>query len=182
LGHSGVRQTQNNNALVPIRWISPHISEIQVPSEKCRASISGTRGNLFIGSRSQPNISCELHLVPEFLAHVDCRPRQVSVDQKTHAELGCWQWVKRLLLSQFTHKSERSPDVVGRDVVLTLYVLECHTPGQAADNHRYRQASAPNDGFAVTDGGVDDNAVRGGHGESDDSDLAELVEFGLPQR
>jgi hypothetical protein len=27
---------------------------------------------------------------------------------------------------------------------------------QAAHNHRYRQAGAPNDGFAVADGGVDD--------------------------
>jgi hypothetical protein len=62
----------------------------------------------------------------------DCCPRQVSVDQKTHAELGCWQWVKRLLLSQFTHKSERSPDVVGGDVVFTLYVLKCHAPARLA--------------------------------------------------
>jgi hypothetical protein len=34
----------------------------------------------------------------------------------------------------------------------------------------------------VTDGRVDDDAVRGGHGDSDDSDLAGLVEFGIPQR
>ena len=93
-----------------------------------------------------------------------------------------WQWVKRLLLSQFTDKSERSPDVVGCDVVFTLNVLESHAPRQAANKHCYRQASAPNDGFAVTDGRIDDNAVRGGHGASDDSDLAELVESSLAQR
>jgi len=83
--------------------------------------------------------------------------------------------MKRLLLSQFTHKSERSPDVVCGEVVFTLYVLECHATGQAPHNHRYRHASAPNDGFAVTDGRIDDNAVRGGHGASNNSDLAELV-------
>src|SRR5258708_6391838 len=72
------------------------------------------------------NISCELHLVPKLGAHKDCCPRQVSIDQKAHAELDFWQWVKRLLLSQFTHISQRNPDVVGGDVVFTLYVLECH--------------------------------------------------------
>ena len=80
------------------------------------------------------------------------------------------------------HKSERRPDVVGGDVVFTLYVLERHAAGQAAHNHRYRHAGALNDGFAVTDGRVDDDAVRGSHGHSDDSDLAGLVECGIPQR
>jgi hypothetical protein len=47
-------------------------------------------------------------------------PRQVRVDQKAHAKLGCWQRAKRLLFSQFTDKSERSPDVVDGDVVFTL--------------------------------------------------------------
>jgi hypothetical protein len=66
------------------------------------------------------------------LAHVDRCARQVSVDQAAHAELGCRQRVKRLLCSQFTHKSERSPDVVGGDVVFTLYVLERHAADQAS--------------------------------------------------
>jgi len=120
--------------------------------------------------------------MPEFVAHNDCCARQVSVDQKTHADLGCWQRVKRLLLSQFTHISERSPDVVGGDVVFTLYVLKRHAAGQAAYNHCYRQAGAPNDRFAVTDGRIDDNTVLCGHIDLDDSDLAGLVEFGFPQR
>jgi hypothetical protein len=101
---------------------------------------------------------------------------QIGVDQKMHAELSCWQPVKRLLLRQFSHKPERSPDVVGGDVVFTLYVLERHAAGQAADNNRYRQSATPNHGCTVTDGRVDDNSIRGGHGDSDDSDLAGVVE------
>ena len=120
--------------------------------------------------------------MPKFLARKHRCARQVRVDQKTHAELGGWQRVKRLLLSQFTHKSERSSDVVGGDVAFTLYIFERHAAGQAADNHRYRQAGASNDGFAVANGRVDGNAVWGGHGESDDSDLVGLVEFGFPKR
>jgi hypothetical protein len=105
-----------------------------------------------------------------------------SIAQKTRAKLGSWQRVIRLLLSQFIHKSERGPYVVGGDAVFTLYVLECHAAGQTAHNYRYRQAGALNDGFAVTDGRVDDNAVRVGHGDSDGSDLDGPVEFGCPQR
>ena len=71
----------------------------------------------------------------------------VGVDQEAHAELGCWQRVKRFLFSQFTHKPERSPDVVGGNVVFTLYVLERHAAGQAAHNHRYRHAGALNEDF-----------------------------------
>jgi hypothetical protein len=54
-------------------------------------------------------------------------------------------------------------------------------PARLPNNHRYRHAGALNDGFAVTDGRVDDDAIRGGHGHSDDSDLAGLVEFGKSQ-
>jgi hypothetical protein len=70
----------------------------------------------------------ELDLVPEFLAHDDNCARQISADQKTHAELGCWQSVNRLLLSQFNHKSQRSSDVGCGYVVFRLYILELHAP------------------------------------------------------
>ncbi len=76
----------------------------------------------------------------------------------------------------------RRPDVVGSDVVFALDVLERHAASQATDNYRHRHAGTPNNGLAVTDGRVNNNAVRSGLGELDDSELAGLVEFGLPQR
>jgi hypothetical protein len=84
--------------------------------------------------------------------------------------------MKRFLLSQFPDESERSTNIVRGDVILALDFLECHAPGQATYHDRDRYAGAPNDGFAVGDGRIEDNAVRSGHGVSDDSHLAELVE------
>jgi hypothetical protein len=84
--------------------------------------------------------------------------------------------MKRLLLSQFPDESERSSDIVRGDVIFALDVLERHAPSQAAHHDCDRYASAANDGFSVGDGRVEDNAVREGHGLSNDSDLAELVE------
>jgi len=84
--------------------------------------------------------------------------------------------MKRFLLSQFPNESERSSNIVRGDVVLSLDFLERHTPGQATYHDCDRYAGAPNDGFAVGDGRIEDNAVREGHGVSNDSDLAGLVE------
>jgi hypothetical protein len=84
--------------------------------------------------------------------------------------------MKGFLLSQFPDESERSSNIVRGDVVLALDLLERHAPSQAPHHNRDRYAGAPNDGFAVGDGRIEDNAIRSGHGVSDDSHLAELVE------
>jgi NAD(P)-dependent dehydrogenase (short-subunit alcohol dehydrogenase family) len=84
--------------------------------------------------------------------------------------------VKRLLLSQLPDKSERSSNIVRGNVILALDLLERHAPSQAPHHDCDRYAGAPNDGFAVGDSRIEDNAVRDGHGVSNDSDLAELVE------
>jgi hypothetical protein len=84
--------------------------------------------------------------------------------------------MKGFLLSQFPDESERSSNIVCSDVILVLDFLERHSPRQATHHNCDRYARAPNDGFAVRDGRIEDDAVRDGHGESDDSHLAEVVE------
>ena len=84
--------------------------------------------------------------------------------------------MKRFLFSQPPDESERSSNIVRGDVILALDFLERHAPRQAPDDDCDRYAGAPNDRLAVGDGGIENNAARGGHGVSNDSDLAELVE------
>ena len=84
--------------------------------------------------------------------------------------------MKRFLLSQFCDESERSSNIVRGDIILELDLLERHAPSQAPNHDCDRYAGSPNDGFAVRDGWIEDNAVWDGHGVSNDSDLAELVE------
>ena len=84
--------------------------------------------------------------------------------------------MKRFLLSQFPDESERSPNVVRRDVILALDVLERSAPGQAPHHDCDGCAGARNDGFAMGDSRIEDNAVRDGHGVLNDSALAVLVE------
>lgn len=133
------------------------------PGSVRKRSSTRTRGDPFVRGRRQPNVARELYLVPKFLDDGDCRARQIGIDQKTHTELGSGQRVKRLLLHQFAHELERGTDVVGGDVIFTLDVLERHAASQAAHDHRYGQTSAPNDGLAVADGRVKDDAIWGGH-------------------
>ena len=47
--------------------------------------------------------------------------------------------MKRLLLSQLPHESERSSNIVSGNVIFALYVLERHAPSQAShhDGDRY---------------------------------------------
>src|SRR5580700_164208 len=84
--------------------------------------------------------------------------------------------MKRFLLSQFCDESEGSPNVVRGDVILALDFLERHASSQAPHHDSDRYACAPNDGFAVGDSRIEDNAVREGHSVSNDSALAVLVE------
>jgi hypothetical protein len=118
----------------------------------------------------------ELRLTPRLCTTAMTARGRLDIDQKAHAELGARQWMKGLLLCQFPDESERSSNIVRGDVVLALDFLERHAPGQAPHHDCDRYAGAPNDGFAEGDGGIENNAVRGGHGVSNDSDLAELVE------
>ena len=48
------------------RWFCAYLAD-----EKCRTTFAATRGDLSIRSRRHASISCEFHLVPELLAHVD---------------------------------------------------------------------------------------------------------------
>src|SRR5579862_1761957 len=84
--------------------------------------------------------------------------------------------MKRFLLSQFCDESERSPNVVRGDVILALDFLERHASSQAPHHDSDGYACAPNDGFAVGDSPIEDNAVREAHSVPDDSALAVLVE------
>lgn len=84
--------------------------------------------------------------------------------------------MKRFLLSQFPYEPESSPNILRGDVVLALDFLEGHAPSQATHHDCDGYARAPNDGLTVGDGRIEDNAVRDGHGLSDDSDLTVLVE------
>jgi hypothetical protein len=84
--------------------------------------------------------------------------------------------MKGFLLSQFPDESERSSNIVRGDVILALDFLERHAPSQATYHDCDGYAGAPNDGFAVRNGRIEDNAVWDGHDVSNDSDLAELVE------
>ena len=83
----------------------PDISEVHVPRERHCADLNCMRSNLLVRGRRQPNVTCELHLVPQVLQHDDYRTRQIGIDQKSHAKLIGWQGVKRFLLSQLAHKS-----------------------------------------------------------------------------
>src|SRR6266404_2868814 len=84
--------------------------------------------------------------------------------------------MKGFLFGQFADESKRCSNIVRPDVRLALDFLERHAPSQATYHDCDRYAGAPNDGSAVGDGWIEDNAVRGGHGVTNDSDLAELVE------
>ena len=80
--------------------------------------------------------------------------------------------MKRFLLSQFRDEPERSPNVVRGDVILALDFLERHASSQAPHHDCDRYAGATNDGFALGDSRIEDNAARDGHGVSNDSALA----------
>ena len=73
--------------------------------------------------------------------------------------------MKRFLLRQVGYELERSPDVVGGEIIFPLDFFEGHPTSQATHYYGYRQPSTPNHGFPVNDGRIENNAVGGSHGE-----------------
>ena len=87
--------------------------------------------------------------------------------------------MKRFPLRQFGYELERSPDVVGGEVVFTLDFLEGHPARQAAHDDRYRQAGASDYRFAMSDGGIENDVVRRSH-RGNNIRLDGRVEIGDP--
>ena len=71
--------------------------------------------------------------------------------------------MKRFLLSQFPDEPERSSNIVHRDVVLALDLLERHAPSQAPHHNCDRYAGAADDWLSVGHGRIENDAVRDGH-------------------
>ena len=162
-GSEVVREPQYDNAAVLLGRVMPYISEIQVARQQRSSGLTGTFRDLSIRGSGQPDISREFGVVTASAEGADCRPRQIGIDQEAHKKSGGRKRVKRFLLRQFGYEQQRSPDVVGGDVIFPLDFLEGHPASQAAHNHRYRQAGTSDHGFAVSDGRVENNAVRGSH-------------------
>jgi hypothetical protein len=142
----------------------PDIGEIQVPRQQRFASLTDTLCDLGVRSGPQSHVARELSLVAASGERADCRSRQIGIDQETHRRSGGGQRVKRLLFRQFGYEQQRCSDVVGGEVIFALDFLEGHPAREAAHDHRYRQPGAPDHGLTVSDGRIENNAVRGSHG------------------
>jgi len=57
--------------------------------------------------------------------------------------------VEGFALGQIANEAEGGSDVLSRQIVFALNLLESHAPSQAADHQRHWHARAPNDGFSV---------------------------------
>jgi hypothetical protein len=158
-----VRNAQYDNAAVFLRRIVTDISEIQVPREQRFTSLTDAPRDLSVRSGPQPDIAREPSLMTASGERADCRSRQIGIDQQTHRRSGGGQRVKRLLFRQFSYEQERCSDIVGGQVIFPLDFLERHPARQAAHDHRYRQPSAPDHGFAMSDRRIEDDAVQGSH-------------------
>jgi hypothetical protein len=84
--------------------------------------------------------------------------RQVGVEQKAHGPLGR-QRTMFLLIDEFAGELERGANVGNCQTIFFLDFLEGHAPGKAADDESHRHSRAADDGFAVANFWVDDDAL-----------------------
>ena len=63
------------------------------------------------------------------------------------------------LLHEVARELQGCPDVVHREVVLALYVLEAHPAREASNDDGDRRSRAADHGLAVADGGVNYDAI-----------------------
>jgi hypothetical protein len=114
---------------------------------------------------SESYVSRELCFMAKADDEFNDRARKICVDQEAHWSLGRWQWMERLLLSEFAHELQGCANVFGREIVFTLDLFEGHPASQASNNDSDRHARAADHGFAVADVGIKNDAVLSVHGD-----------------
>jgi hypothetical protein len=92
------------------------------------------------------------------------RARHVGIHEEAHGLRG--EQMKGLLFGEFANEFEGSANVFGSEVVFLSQLLKGHATSKAADNKRDRHPCASDNGFAVTDGRVNDDAVVCVHNSS----------------
>lgn len=179
-----IRDSQNDDPSILSRRVAPDIGKIQVSGQNRSASLTSMLSDLRIRCSRQPDVARKLNMMAAREKRANCRPRQISVDEEAHAESNGGERVEGFLLSQVGYEFERGADVVRGEIVFPLDFLKSHPASQATHHYRYWQPSTSDHGFAVTDGGIQDNAVQGSH-NGNDRPLGSLVEreaFRKPNR
>src|SRR5258706_7175829 len=64
-----------------------------------------------------------------------------------------------LPVCEVADESQCSPYIFSGEIVLALHLLKRHASGKAANDERNRHPGASDDGFALADSGINDNAV-----------------------
>jgi hypothetical protein len=92
------------------------------------------------------------------------RARHVGVHEEAHGLRG--KRMEGLLFGEFANEFEGGANVFGGEVVFLPQLLKGHAASEAADNYRHRHPCASDNGFAMTDGRVNDDAVLSVHNSS----------------
>lgn len=175
-GGGGVGEAQHDDPVAAFRRVAADVCKIHVSGEQRRSTPDCCGIDLLVGRIRKADIACELNLVAKPLQRRYRSAGQIGVDQKAHAPLRGGQRMEGFLLNELAHESERRADVLVGKVVLAADVLEAHSAGKTPDDDRDGNPRATNHRLAVTDGGINDDAFGGGHGASDNRELAQVVE------
>src|ERR1039458_1329671 len=114
-------------------------------------------GNLGVGRMPKAKVARVFAGVTEARAQCQGRARHIGVHEKAHGLRG--EEMKRFLFGEFADEFEGGADVFHGEVVFLPQLLKRHAAGEAADDERDGHPRATDDGLAVADGRVNDDAV-----------------------
>lgn len=158
-----IGQPQDDDSAMILGRLLPSVGEVEIASEEDGVGQLRTRGDIPIRCRGEPDIAGEFDLMPEAPQERRRRTRHICVDQKPHAALGDRKRVEGFLLGDLADESQGSANVIRRDIVFTLDLLERHAPCEAADDDRHRYARPADHRFSVGDSRVDNDTRMVGH-------------------
>jgi hypothetical protein len=141
------------------------VGKIHVASDEGRAGAARASGNLRVGSIPQGNVAGVFAGVAEAGQQCQRRARHVGVHEEAHGLRG--ERMEGFLFGQFAHEFEGGADVFHGEVVFLPQLLKGHAAGEAAHDERNGHPRATDDGLAVADGRINDNAFVSVHGQTD---------------
>ena len=157
LRHGIFGHPQDDEALEFVRWVIADVGKVHVAGDKGRAGAAGAGGNFGVGRMPQADVARVFAGVAKAGQQRKGRARHVGVHEKAHGLRG--EQMKGLLFGQIADVFEGGADVFHGQVVFLPQLLKGHAAGEAADHERDGHSRATDDGLAVADGRVNDNAV-----------------------
>jgi len=154
-----VGKVEHHDARIVCGRIVPNIREVEIScDERLLFKPCVLRDDIVRGA-AHADVTDIDSLVSQITQECRGRTWEAGVHQEAHACSSGGQRVVLFLVQELARESQGGLDILDRQIVLALNVLEAHATGEAPHDEGHRRTGPPNHGLPVADFRVDDDTI-----------------------